>query len=232
MDTKICKQCNKEFPWKSRVRYCTECLLERQRNRCRNYKARNREKISDYNKTYKSDHKEEISDYNKAYDKAHRTEIQRRQTAYQRNRSKVDPKFKISGALRNRLRRFINTEYKSANFTQLLGCTYEDLMLWLEFQFESDMNLNNHGELWHYDHVIPCSLFNQSDSYEQEKCWHWTNIKPMYKSDNMSKQNKLTKKELRTHMLNIDAFLEKNVLKISDDMTILDYDAYEYVNSL
>ena len=63
----LCKRCkmvkkSTEF-YKTRTYYCKEC----NREMCRNYKTRNKDKISRYNKKYKLKHKEEISVYNKKY---------------------------------------------------------------------------------------------------------------------------------------------------------------------
>jgi hypothetical protein len=230
MNNRICTECNEEFSGKAKARYCSECLVERQKIRCRNYKAKNKQKISEYNKTYKQDHKQEISEYNKEYDKNNRTEIQNRQTKYQRNRRMTDPIFKMCGTLRNRMNKFISRKGRNSSMSELLGCTYDDLILWLEYQFDADMSMSNHGDVWHCDHVIPCSLFDQLDENEQQICWHWSNIKPMHKSENISKQNKLSKNELDNHNITIKSFIEEKMSDISDTITILEYDPYEYVN--
>jgi len=48
------------------------------------------------------------------------------------------------------------------------------------------MTWENHGE-WHIDHIKPCSLFNLLNEDEQKKCFHYTNLQPLWASENLSK---------------------------------------------
>ena len=53
------------------------------------------------------------------------------------------------------------------------------------------MSWSNRGE-WHIDHIIPCSSFNLLDEKEQEKCFHYTNLQPLWAAENLSKSNKIS----------------------------------------
>jgi len=87
------------------------------------------------------------------------------------------------------IRRKDNTKIK--NTPTLMGCTIEKLIKWLEFQFEPDMNWENHGKLWHIDHIIPISLFNCINQIDQDICFNWKNLQPLYVPVNLKKSNKL-----------------------------------------
>mgnify|MGYP007037379775 CR=1 FL=1 len=40
------------------------------------------------------------------------------------------------------------------------------------------------------DHIKLCSSFNLLDNSEQEKCFHYTNLQPLWATDNKKKGNK------------------------------------------
>jgi len=71
----------------------------------------------------------------------------------------------------------------------LIGCTVEQLRTFLEADFEEGMTLENYGE-WHIDHIRPCASFNLEDPEEQKKCFHWTNLQPLWALDNIKKGDK------------------------------------------
>jgi len=61
MNTKLCKRCNVEKECPYNKIYCREC----QNLFSKEYKKRNKDKISEYNRKYKIEHKEEIKEYKK-----------------------------------------------------------------------------------------------------------------------------------------------------------------------
>ena len=50
------------------------------------------------------------------------------------------------------------------------------------------MSWDNHGE-WHIDHRKPCASFDITDSDEQKKCFHYTNLQPMWADENIAKSD-------------------------------------------
>ena len=50
-------------------------------------------------------------------------------------------------------------------------------------------NYGIHG--WHIDHVIPCSKFNLKNLDEQNKCFNYQNLQPLWAEENIKKSNKL-----------------------------------------
>lgn len=127
---------------------------------------------------YRVSHKKDINNYRKIYDK---------------NRKLIDPEFKLLKTLRSRLGTALKTKnaVKSIKTLDLTGCSTSFLMKYLEEKFKEGMSWSNHGE-WHIDHIIPCSSFNLLDKKEQEKCFHYTNLQPLWASENLSKSNKIT----------------------------------------
>ena len=77
---------------------------------------------------------------------------------------------------------------KSKTTAELLGCSIADCMDWLEAQFLPGMTWDNHGE-WHIDHIRPCASFDLTDPEQQKKCFHYTNLQPLWAKDNLSKSD-------------------------------------------
>jgi hypothetical protein len=63
---------------------------------------------------------------------------------------------------------------------QLLGCTIYEFRKHLESKFLPTMTFDNYGSLWHIDHIIPCAHFNLIIEEEQRKCFHYSNLQPLF----------------------------------------------------
>lgn len=107
------------------------------------------------------------------------------------HRRKSDPKFRMEQTLRTRIRKVLNGHNKSAKTLELLGCSLEFFRDYLEKQFHPGMTWNNYGIVWHVDHILPCAEFHLQHSEEQEICFHWTNLQPLFAKDNLSKSYKI-----------------------------------------
>jgi len=203
-----CKICNNKVEVSNnRFKICSLCSKNKQKQMCREYKKRNKDSIKNYNKQYKEKNKESISLYNKNYNIENREQIQKRQTAQHKERRKTDPKYKMSIVLRNRFRKF----YKGINknsFVELIGCSYINYIKWVEFNFDSNMTWENHGDIWHIDHVLLCCLFNHEDKNEREICFNWKNTRPLLTKKNLSRK-KIDTKDTLNHEIKLH-FFEKN----------------------
>jgi len=58
------------------------------------------------------------------------------------------------------------------------------------------MTKENHGKVWHIDHILPCVFFNLNDPNEQKKCFHYTNLQALFVHENLSKGSKIIKQDL------------------------------------
>lgn len=68
----------------------------------------------------------------------------------------------------------------------LVGCSIGQLKKYLEDRFSPGMSWENYGE-WHVDHVKPCASFDFVDPEQQKKCFHFSNLQPLWASDNLRK---------------------------------------------
>jgi len=53
------------------------------------------------------------------------------------------------------------------------------------------MSWNNYTYIgWHVDHIKPCCQFDLSKPEEQAKCFHYTNLQPLWAEENLTKGKK------------------------------------------
>lgn len=232
-DTKCCSKCKVDyntinnFYVKKNGKISSMCKIC-SRLKCKEYNQNAKDVISSYNKEYKLKHKEDIKLYNREYNLDNRIVIQQRQTKQQSERRKKDPNFKMAGTLRTRLGKLIRADNKYNSSLVLLGCSVDNLFKWLEFMFQDGMTKLNHGEIWHVDHVIPCARFNLTKQEEQEICFHWTNLQPLFGLDNLSKKDDLTTKMIVDHETKLQEFLENNP-QLSQVMKLINIDREKYL---
>ena len=158
----------------------------------------------EYNKAYRNKNKEHLALARKEYDKAWRSnnkekrkiiDIKYRETHkeyFQEYRKRYQ--VRLSVQLRNRIRRALkdSSNVKNERTEDLLGSTISDVRKYLEGLFVEGMTWENYGNKgWHVDHIIPCSFFDLSLPEEQKKCFHYTNLRPLWETDNLSKGSKV-----------------------------------------
>jgi len=108
---------------------------------------------------------------------------------WRKNRWEIDTNYKLRIILGNRLNEVLkkNKTYKNSNIIQLLNCSLNELKQYIENQFKSEMNWENHGEIWEIDHIIPCSKFDMNVIEDQQKCFNYTNLQPLFKTTEIAK---------------------------------------------
>jgi len=129
--------------------------------------------------------------------KENRKILAEKHLVYSKNRKLTDVKFKLICSLRSRLGSAIRKQNSKKNNTtiELLGCSISFLKGFLEAKFKEGMTWENHGE-WHIDHIKPCILFDLIDEEEQKKCFHYTNLQPLWAYENLSKGCKYIDKNI------------------------------------
>lgn len=107
-------------------------------------------------------------------------------------RRKEDANYRIGKCQRGRIRELLVGKKKCAPTLKLLGCSLVELKTYLESLFQLGMSWENYGKNgWHIDHIIPCAAFDLSKPEEQHKCFHYTNLQPLWAIDNLRKGNKI-----------------------------------------
>ena len=114
---------------------------------------------------------------------------------YNATRRATDIQYKLRCGLHSRISVAVRKQYgdKAYKTMELIGCGVSELMAHLAAQFQPGMSWENHGRNgWHVDHIVPCSHFDLTDPAEQKRCFHFSNLQPLWEADNIRKSNKLS----------------------------------------
>lgn len=105
-----------------------------------------------------------------------------------------NPQLKLIKTLRDRAYKAITLQQgmRCAHTTELLGADIKTVREHLERQFKEGMSWDNHGKFgWHIDHIIPCASFDLTDPAQQRKCFHYSNLQPLWWSENLAKNKQI-----------------------------------------
>ena len=158
----------------------------------RRYRILHREKANAVARRWCQKNREKCRIKNNLWQKKNADWVRKYHSRYASQRRQNDPQFRIMGRLRTRLYQALKgcSALKSGNTKKLLGCSVEQLRYWLESLFISGMSWSNYGE-WHVDHERPCARFDLTKPSQQKKCFHYTNLRPLWAKDNLSKGAKI-----------------------------------------
>lgn len=149
----------------------------------------NKEAKKEYNKKYHESNRETLCKKSREYSKTHRKEINK----YRRKKIKEDPLFRVRMNLGRRISKTVRLGggKKAHKTMDLLGCSIEFFKEHMESKFEKGMTWGNYGKNgWHIDHIKPCAYFDLIDPEHQKKCFHYTNLQPLWAKDNFSKNSR------------------------------------------
>lgn len=101
-----------------------------------------------------------------------------------------DPKFRLHKSVAANLRHALRDQKSGRTWETIVGYSLDDLTRHLERQFKRGMTWDNYGTKWHVDHILPVSHFEIEDlrSPDLRACWALTNLRPLWKRDNLQKQ--------------------------------------------
>jgi hypothetical protein len=158
----------------------------------REYYQKNKKIINkrkrNYQKLYCSRNKEKILKWAKKARMKRRDKFNK----YIRDRLKTDINFKLRKTIRARIRLALKNDKKRSKTLKLLGVNnIITAKKHLEKLFKPRMTWKNHGK-WHIDHIIPCSSFDLTKASEQRECFHYTNLQPLWASENLAKGSKIS----------------------------------------
>ena len=176
---------------------CSKCGCEltdtnRVRNRCKpcinagpkaKYRNKNRDKLHRYNKEYQS--RPEISEHRKILNSTYQKQTQPQ----------------LRSKYRSLLYQCIKRE--SDSIERVVGIKFKAFKEYITSLFIEGMTWNNKGKGgWEIDHIVPLSAFDLTKQDEVNKAMHYTNLRPLWAKDNLSKHANLVTPS--DHMYSID----------------------------
>jgi len=165
---------------KTKCKTCTKSVRDR-------YLVLNKEQVLKTIRDYRNNNRDKILEKRKSHNDRW---YQLYGKQYYRNRYRCDINFRIRTSLRARLNKARYNNQKNGSAISDLGCSIQELRIYLESLFLPAMSWENYGE-WHIDHIMPLSKFNLQDSNEVKKACHYSNLQPLWAKDNYSKGNKI-----------------------------------------
>ena len=149
-----------------------------------------KDKINKNRRMFYERNKETLKIKEQPYRIKYRSSTKRKEcTKRYRDKKQEDTNFQIKNATSARIRKAVQRGSKAAKTCSLLGCTIPELKLYLQSKFTNNMNWKNYGQ-WHIDHIKPCASFDLTVVTEQYKCFHYTNLQPLWAIDNLKKGTK------------------------------------------
>jgi hypothetical protein len=184
---KKCKKCEnekpiKEFPKNSAK--CNVCFAEHKSN----WRKENKNKIA----------KSKAISYQK-----------NKKKIYKKNneRMKNDISYKLKKICRTRIYNIIHKKHPTNIY---IGCKTDFLLDWFVFCFKdkdkNNMSFENHGKIWHIDHVIPLDTFDLENEDQQMTAFNWKNLSPELAKFNLQKGNKIDTTQIKNHIQKITDF--------------------------
>jgi hypothetical protein len=188
---KYCFRCEIEHPieefYKNKHNkdgYDKMCKTQR-KNLMNEYQKTNLEKNRKRSLDYYHRNKDKNKDRKRAYNKV-----------YTKNRLAFDVTYKITCNLRKRLTSALKGNYKAGSAIKDLGCSIEEFKTYIESLWQPGMTWDNYGRgsgFWSLDHKKPLSSFTLENLDEFIKANHYTNLQPMWFTENCRKHKKLPK---------------------------------------
>jgi hypothetical protein len=126
--------------------------------------------------------------------------------------------FRVKQRLSARIKSALKEVYlrKTNRTYEYIGCSYDFLKKWIEYQFQNEMTWNNIG-LWHIDHVIPCASFDLTKSESISECFSWKNLRPCWAEENMIKGSKIISEVIENQKQMVKKFIDNPLPNLPSD---------------
>lgn len=163
-------------------------LASRERKRMWARSERGREYHREYGKVLRQTPEERLRacEATKLYYRRNRDTILQKQNERRMKKYHSNPEFRMIENLRTRVNLAVSGRIKLGRTFELVGCTPRQLREYLMWQFKPGMSWENYGQ-WHVDHIRPCASFDLTKLEQQQECFHYTNLQPIWAVENLKK---------------------------------------------
>ncbi len=179
------REANRERMRQKRAK--SEELRQWERIRQAKYYKENRERCKENRRRWYQKNRDQI------LEKRRSPEARAWQSSYAKKLRATNLQYKMACNLRTRLNGAIRARRAkpSASAIDLLGCSIRQFRAQLESQFTDGMTWEEFmaGRI-HIDHIRPCASFDLTKESEQKKCFHHSNLQPLWAEDNHRKHAK------------------------------------------
>ena len=126
-----------------------------------------------------------------------------------------DPKYILHKRVRSRIHSALIGK-KTKHTHEYLGCSREEYIKWLKNN-KNNFTLENYGDVWHIDHVIPLSRFNLENEKELYLAFNWRNTMALSAKENLSKNNKILPQQIKKHLKTLENYHKDNNMKLPQE---------------
>lgn len=184
----ICQTCYKRTWRRKNSEKCNSAQRQSYWNNLEKNRTENKYKRAKYRRdSIRSEH---IRAKNRIYDKSLKRKEWRK--LYNKTR-KLTLDQRLRKNLRNRLIRAVKHQARRGSAVRDLGCSILEFKKYIESKFQPGMTWGTWGRAgWHLDHIKPLSSFNLTDREQFLEACHYTNLQPLWASENVRKSDKLS----------------------------------------
>jgi len=196
---------------------CSKCKINKTLTEFYKYKKSKDGKQNYCKSCCKLSNKKQRKD-NPNYQKEWRKDNPDYDNEWQNEKYNNDPLFKLMHNYRCSLYRVFKNNKKQEKSINYLCCTIKFLKSWLEYQFDNNMTIENHGKYWETDHVTPLSSMKKYDESKIKLLCHWSNLQPLTIKENRSKGSKVDNELYLNQLIKAEKFIKLwNSIKGNED---------------
>ena len=96
-------------------------------------------------------------------------------------------------------RRYVLEKLPSEAYAHYFGLDANTLRSWFECQFTGDLNWDNFGKAWQFDHIVPATYFDYSNEEDLYLCWSFINMRVEPLDSDKSKGNRIETMAVRSY---------------------------------
>lgn len=186
VDEKRCSECKEILP--ASKFHKNTMTRDRLAKTCKDCKKKWYQENKDRHRERYQQNREMLIAYQKRWNSCNKD---RKQAANKRHRSKMRAMLEkvLYGNAYRRFRGVLSDKGISISipFSELLGCTDVELFFRFEGMFKEGMHEGNYGTEWEIDHIRPICSFDLTKEEDLRKCFHYSNLQPLWKEENWMK---------------------------------------------